>query len=93
MAIHATAGHKVGLNYKEFLQKKIITHPASGIDPGAINPNLFDFQRDIVKWSLRKGRSASCGPILEIACCRRLLALAQKALRPLDLSVGFLELN
>lgn len=52
--------------YEEFLQKKSFTFESSGIDAEAsdINPKLFDFQRDIVEWALKKGRSAifaGCG--------------------------------
>lgn len=52
--------------YDEFLKTKIITHPDAGIavEQQDINPILFDFQRDIVRWALRKGRAAifaDCG--------------------------------
>lgn len=54
------------VDYQEFLAKKKITSVASGfeVDPQAINPMLFDFQRDIVRWALRQGRAAifaDCG--------------------------------
>lgn len=53
-------------NYEAFLSGKIISHPDAGIsiDLREINKKLFDFQRDIVRWALRKGRSAifaDCG--------------------------------
>lgn len=51
-------------DYRKFLESKTIKSWARGIDPKRVNPKLFDFQRDIVKWSLRKGRSAifaDCG--------------------------------
>ncbi|MDE2096710.1 MAG: helicase [Patescibacteria group bacterium] len=46
--------------YKEFLESKRITAPSVGrqVDDADINPMLFPFQRDLVKWSLRKGRAA-----------------------------------
>lgn len=50
--------------YEEFLRRKRTVAPSVGIDPGALNPMLFAFQRDIVGWSLRKGRAAiwaDCG--------------------------------
>lgn len=47
-------------NYQEFLKHKKISVIASGIKIKSddINPLLFDFQRDIVKWALQKGKSA-----------------------------------
>ncbi len=46
--------------YDRFLTSKALTFPASGIDvdAGQIHDSLFDFQRDLVRWALRKGRSA-----------------------------------
>jgi len=46
--------------YKEFLETKIIRHGPTGkqIDISAIHPLLFDFQRDLVHWAVRKGRAA-----------------------------------
>ncbi len=56
---------KVNGNYEKFLKTKSLTIEASGVSsPGDIHPLLFDFQRDIVCWSLRKGRTAvfaDCG--------------------------------
>lgn len=54
------------MSYQEFLQAKEITAPTAGLSvlPEAINEKLFPFQRDIVRWSLRKGRTAifaDCG--------------------------------
>jgi DNA modification methylase len=52
------------MEYQEFLQTKTITTPPMGIEPREPHESLFDFQRDIVKWSLRLGRSAifaDCG--------------------------------
>lgn len=46
------------MNYHQFLeQKRIIVEP-SGFEPGEINPMLFDFQRDVVRWALRRGKAA-----------------------------------
>lgn len=52
--------------YNNFLKKKVLTVTDAGfdIDRDQLNENLFDFQKDIVKWALRKGRSAvfaDCG--------------------------------
>lgn len=46
------------------MDSKTIAVRTSGLEPGAISPLLFDFQRDIVRWCLRKGRAAifaDCG--------------------------------
>jgi len=53
-------------SYEEFLKSKRITIEDAGIsvNPKTLNKNLFPFQRDIVKWALRKGRAAifcDCG--------------------------------
>jgi hypothetical protein len=51
--------------YQEFLQSKTITDEPSGlVTIPRLNPMLFDFQRDIVAWALRRGRAAifaDCG--------------------------------
>lgn len=53
------------MDYESFLARKRIVAPTAGIEPaGDINPQLFDFQRDVVRWALRKGRAAiwaDCG--------------------------------
>jgi len=48
------------MNYQEYLQNKLIVHKSSGIDADrdTLNPLLFDFQKDLVWWSLKKGRAA-----------------------------------
>ena len=47
-------------DYQSFLDSKKIMPIISGfdIDAESLNKNLFDFQRVIVKWSLKRGRSA-----------------------------------
>lgn len=52
--------------YQKFLKsKRISVHPAGfSVEMASINPKLFDFQRDIVKWATAKGKSAlfeDCG--------------------------------
>ncbi len=51
--------------YGQFLQRKIRLDPETGIsDVPALNPRLFDFQRDIEAWALHRGRAAifaDCG--------------------------------
>lgn len=51
--------------YSDFLARKALTDPATGItDPPAVASHLFPYQADIVRWALRRGRSAifaDCG--------------------------------
>ena len=51
--------------YADFLASKAIVTVPTGIEhPAEPNPMLFPFQRDIVKWALRRGRAAifaDCG--------------------------------
>lgn len=53
------------MNYSEFLQSKAISDPATGLEKiPRLNKSLFDFQRDITKWALHRGRAAvwaDCG--------------------------------
>ena len=46
--------------YADFIEAKAITTSFSGhdVDELSLNQNLFDFQRAIVKWALRRGRAA-----------------------------------
>lgn len=48
------------MNYAEFLEAKKIVPIISGFDVEleSLNANLFDFQRVIVKWALKRGRAA-----------------------------------
>lgn len=48
------------MSYAAFLERKSLQAVASGHEVGAdaIHPSLFPFQRDLVRWSLRKGRAA-----------------------------------
>lgn len=47
-------------DYAAFLRAKQRTVASNGpsIEPNAVHPMLFDFQRDLVRWSIRKGRAA-----------------------------------
>lgn len=52
--------------YSEFLSKKRFILESSGfdIDKNKLNSKLYDFQKDIVRWALKKGRAAifaDCG--------------------------------
>lgn len=52
------------MSYAEFLSKKSQLDSGDGFDPVFMPDFLFDFQRHIVEWSLRKGRAAifaDCG--------------------------------
>jgi superfamily II DNA or RNA helicase len=52
-------------DYKEFLASKAAVDPSTGLERvPEINAALFDFQRDITAWALRRGRAAvfaDCG--------------------------------
>lgn len=53
------------MDYEDFIAKKRLIAPATGFDEvPALNPSLFQFQADIVRWALRRGRAAiwsDCG--------------------------------
>jgi len=50
----------ISKDYDEFLKSKRIVVGSTGMDcdTSSIHPTLFDFQRDLVAWSIRKGRTA-----------------------------------
>jgi len=52
-------------SYAEFLETKTVSDGPTGLETVPdLNPMLFDFQRDIVAWALRRGRAAifaDCG--------------------------------
>jgi len=51
-------------SYSAFLDAKTQTSGGNGIEPVWLPPVLFDFQRHLVEWSLRRGRDAifaDCG--------------------------------
>lgn len=52
------------IDYLEFVESKRLVAPPTGMEPGHVNDMLFDFQKDIVRWALRRGRAAifaDCG--------------------------------
>ncbi len=54
------------MDYLDFIKKKdfILTSNGFDIDTSELNNAMFDFQKDIVRWALKKGRSAifaDCG--------------------------------
>ena len=55
-----------GNAYHDFLNTKAITTTPSGfdVDNADLNRNMFDFQKDLCRWALKKGKSAiliGCG--------------------------------
>lgn len=51
-------------DYGEFLESKKIIDLPSGFEPKELNKYLYDFQKDICKWAIRRGRAgifADCG--------------------------------
>lgn len=52
-------------SYAEFIAAKALCDPLTGLaDVPDLSPDLFDFQADIVRWALRRGRAAifaDCG--------------------------------
>lgn len=46
------------MNYDEFVSGKLTRVAPAGFDAGAGWPHLFDFQADLVRWALRRGRCA-----------------------------------
>lgn len=52
------------MNYAEFIASKRKAATFDGVAPGVMHPELFDWQRRVVEWALRKGRAAifaDCG--------------------------------
>jgi superfamily II DNA or RNA helicase len=52
------------MSYQDFLNTKEFSFNFQGIEADKLHPWLFDYQADIVRWALRKGRSAifaDCG--------------------------------
>jgi superfamily II DNA or RNA helicase len=46
------------LEYQEFIEMKKITVQSAGFEVESINQTLFQFQKDIVRWALKKGKAA-----------------------------------
>ena len=54
------------MEYVDFLKSKEIVTKASGfdIDTDELNPNEFEWQKDVTKWALKKGKAClfeDCG--------------------------------
>ncbi len=55
---------KIMQNYVDFLRSKQILVAPSGFQASDVNLKLFEFQRDIVRWAIERGRAAifaDCG--------------------------------
>lgn len=46
------------MSYQEFLKSKCIIAPPVGFNPKSLSSDLFDFQRDVVRWACKRGRAA-----------------------------------
>lgn len=46
------------MKYEDFVKAKRRSEVPTGHNPGELNSNLFDFQRTIVSWAIRRGRAA-----------------------------------
>ncbi len=52
------------MEYKDFLERKLVTHSACGWSQEEVSDFLFDYQKDIVRFCLERGQSAvflDCG--------------------------------
>ena len=52
------------MNYADFLDAKTQVGAAHGFEPVYMPDMLFDFQKSLVEWAIRKGRAAvfaDCG--------------------------------
>jgi len=52
------------MTYQEFLKTKEVSYTPTGFECNVRNENLFGWQNDVVRWALRKGKSAifsDCG--------------------------------
>lgn len=50
--------------YEDYIHVKRLSVPSVGFDPGPLNPHLFDWQAEVVRWALQKGRAClfeDCG--------------------------------
>ena len=48
------------MQYIDFLKSKqaVAVNAGFDVDKSKLNPLLFDYQKDIVKWALKKGKAA-----------------------------------
>lgn len=88
------------MNYKEFLQTKPLIFKYSGISDFTLSPILFQYQRDIVRWALQRGRAcifADCGmgkTFMQLEWAKNVLSTTGKTviiLAPLAVSLQTIE--
>ncbi len=82
--------HRVA-TYAEFLESKASRPQAAGREPGRIHDALFPFQRDLVRWAVRKGRCAlfaDTGLGKTLMQCEWARQLGERTLILAPLSVG-----
>ncbi len=63
-SVGCDANDNQAMTYDEFLRRKIRVEQDRGFEPILHNPKLFDWQRRVVQWAVRKGRCAlfeDCG--------------------------------
>lgn len=46
------------MSYEGFVAKKLTRAPSTGMEPPPLSSDLFDFQRALVSWALKRGRAA-----------------------------------
>ena len=72
----------MNVEYQSFLDKKKPRALATGIEPPALNPALFDFQSACVDFALRQGR---CGLYLETGLGKAKALEAKVATKAMDM--------
>lgn len=82
------------MKYADIIARKSASAASVGFDPGTLADHLFDHQRDLVRWALRRGRAAifadtglGKGPMLlewsrHVSARGRVLILAPLAVGP-----------
>ena len=48
------------MSYAEFLERKTQFGADHGFEPVVMPDHLFDFQKALVEWAVRKGRARTC---------------------------------
>ena len=48
------------VSYAEFLERKTQFGADHGFEPVVMPDHLFDFQKALVEWAVRKGRARTC---------------------------------
>lgn len=83
------------MEYREFIASKHIRFSPVGFEPDDLNPNMFDFQRDISRWACNRGRFGgflACGlgkALCQLECSRQIVRHTRKpVLLPAPLAVA-----